>query len=770
MRPLAERWLRGERRGDLVAGFAVVVISLLAVVLVMRLWRADFGVPFLYTGDANLFLMLIKGALNHGWYVSNPDLGAPFGQHNQDFPTASGDTIHLLIVKFLGLFTGNVAAVVNLYFLLGFLITGAVAFAAFRALEVSRPPAAVCAVLFTLLPFHFVVGEAQPFNSAYWLIPIACYLALAVLADRPLFVRARRPVSRALAFASRRTLATLALCVVIGSAGNYYASYAALLIAVVALLALLPTRSARPLLAGAVVSVAILATVGLNALPTILYRHEHGSNPTVAKRRAGESELYSLSVAAMVLPIPDHRLSPLANLRDRYERDSPLPTSAGGPALGLVPTIGFLWLIGFALAAVVGAVPGFGRRSMHGCAAAATLVAVLIGTTGGFSVIFAHLISAQLRVWERYYLFIAFFALLAVALLLEAAVRRIGSNPRRGYLAPLLLGAVVAFGVFDQTGTSTTYLPDYSATEAQYSSDGEIVSAIERRLPPGSSVFQLPYVGYPEAPTPGRTAQYDQARPYIHSEGLRWSYGAMEDRADDWSAALADKPLGLVLPAVSAAGFDGVLVDRLAYGDRAAALESELGRTLRAQPLVSTDRRFAFYDTRAYGKRLQRGRPTGELAALRSATLHPLVVAPGDDLARYVPDGTAFDGSFALGAPEAALSIANPSAHRRAALLELRLERTSDVALRVELPGGPTRTLRAGRTIRARLALAPGSSQVRLSVIRSTAGVPVVVGTELLDSAQGPFLGDIRAAPSNPQETGFAHEPAGFTTTPIGSG
>src|SRR4051794_14143440 len=142
--------------------------------IVTRLWRADLGVPFLYSGDANLVLMVIKGGLHDGWFLNNHDLGAPFGQQLQDYPVLSGDSLHLLGMKALGLFIDNYAAAVNVYYILGFPLTGVSAFAVFRALGVTRLTAIVCAVLFALLPYHFLVGEAAPFNATYFAIPPAC--------------------------------------------------------------------------------------------------------------------------------------------------------------------------------------------------------------------------------------------------------------------------------------------------------------------------------------------------------------------------------------------------------------------------------------------------------------------------------------------------------------------------------------------------------------------------------------------------------------------
>jgi hypothetical protein len=47
-----------------------IILSILILSFVMELWRADFGIPFSYTGDALLGSITIKGMMENGWYGS----------------------------------------------------------------------------------------------------------------------------------------------------------------------------------------------------------------------------------------------------------------------------------------------------------------------------------------------------------------------------------------------------------------------------------------------------------------------------------------------------------------------------------------------------------------------------------------------------------------------------------------------------------------------------------------------------------------------------
>jgi phosphoglycerol transferase len=255
-------------------------------------------------------------------------------------------------------------------------------------------------------------------------------------------------------------------------------------------------------------------------------------------------------------------------------------------------------------------------------AGAATVAALLVATMGGFSSILG-LGNAQLRAWNRLSIFIAFFALIAVAWSLDRAGQRMSSLRLGRPLLGLALAGVFVVGALDQT--NTTYVPGYAETAASYEDDRDFVRRIESRMPENAAVFQLPYASFPESvpPPPGRTVVYDSLRPYIHSQDLRWSSGAMRGSRADWAGRLADVRLRTILPVVSALGFDGILLDRLGYDTDAAAdkAEGEL-RMLVGQPSMSNDDgRLLFFDLRAYNERFRAQHTEEKIADIRHRAL-----------------------------------------------------------------------------------------------------------------------------------------------------
>jgi phosphoglycerol transferase len=215
-----------------------------------------------------------------------------------------------------------------------------------------------------------------------------------------------------------------------------------------------------------------------------------------------------------------------------------------------------------------------------------TVVAVLVAATGGLSTLIA-VIWPQIRAWNRISVFIAFLSLAAAALLLGRLERRLRTS---AFVA--VLGSVLAVGLFDQTTEAS--VPPFEAVKAAWAKDVALFSTLEDRLPPEAMVVYLPYEPFPE-PQPGLRDLYEPAKAYLHSDDLRWSYGAMRGRPEDWGATIAAKPAAEVVAAARMEGFAAILVDRLAYADGGVAIEAGLGAELGAESLRSPNGRFLFW-------------------------------------------------------------------------------------------------------------------------------------------------------------------------------
>jgi hypothetical protein len=771
-----------RRRGSRAAGpLATAALTLIGAFLAMELWKADLAVPLRYAqvDDTKFYFMLVKGIIDHGWYQTNSNLGAPFGQQLYDFPQGA-DNLNFLLIKVLALFSSNWALVTNLFFLATFPLTGLAAYLAFRQLDVSRAPASVCAVLFALLPYHFYRHESQVLLSAYYSVPLTSYLFIALVSGKPVFTARRRPDrptpigARVLGKLSGRTLLSVGTCVVIGSAGLYYAGFALVLLPAATIIAAVGGRGRRALWSGLVVCVLIGATLAFNLAPSIAYGSRHGANTQIT-RTPIESEQLGMRLSNLLLPVQGDRIPGLSTVSGKYAAaTSPGYCESCNETLGVVGAGGFVILCLVGLTALVGVAgtAAAGRMAWQARfrpAALGVAVAFGIGTIGGVSGLIAYFVTPDLRGWNRLSLFIAFFSLLAVGMLLDGAQRRLR---RRRPQAPSAVGGrktaaerrrrltwlgllVAVLGVGSVEETSNFYLVSYSAAAREYKSDQVFGRRIEARLPAGSKVLELPYVPFPEGyhvagipttATSSFTTSYELLRPYLSTSGLDFSFAAVKGRPGDWESALSAKPLNLAVAGAAAAGFAGIYVDPRGYGTEAPRVEEWLQGLLGSGPIVSSLDNAWFFDLRPYAGRLAARTPAGDLAALRQATLFPLQAT--------------------CGSGPAELELTNPGDRPAAAVLSSTLRNgvAGGTQIVIGFPGGATERVTIASSqptlLRRRVILAPGTSTVTFSTI-ATATVPqgpdgnvVISDSTLTDSAFDAFARFTAIPGRTPPQTG----------------
>ena len=435
----------------------------------------------------------------------------------------------------------------------------------------------------------------------------------------------------------------------------------------------------------------------------------------------------------MLLPVDGHRLEPLARRALHYELTTITPANAfeSGQTLGLVGDIGFFALIFGALA---GTVAGARWRppALLRSASLPTIVAVLFGITAGIATLFAYAVTPNFHAPGRISIFISFFSLLAVAVLLDAGIRR-WVPAGRGWVAAVRAATIVVVGIADQT--TRLFVPRWDEVARAWHEDEAYAHAARGALSAGSSVFQLPYAAFPENDAPGRTVDYDGASRYVHGVGLRWSYGAMKGRPEDWSAALATAPAEVAATAAAAAGFEALELDRAGYVDNPldAILRERLGEPL----ITSDDGRYALFDLRPYRAELVARTGRMSVDAAGTAALHPVQLAYGEG----------FEEASRGEDPRSRRSVArtarivfdNPWPRPRAVAFETELVAGDGTERAVELlfPDGSRTTVRAtGRPaiVSHALQLPPGRSELVATVEGSAGGGDIEwIGTHAPD-------------------------------------
>jgi phosphoglycerol transferase len=704
------------------------VVSLAAAVVLLRLRHVNLRAPFEYAGDVVFYSAIVKAIVEQGWYLTITRAGAPGVLQLHDFPMF--DLVHNLAFRVMGLFSHDWALLLNLYFLAGFALIAMSALAVLRHFRISYAPALAASVLYAFLPSRLLKGEGHLQLDNFFQVPLAVLVALWLCGDAPPLVRDRGPGRwPGLDLRGRRSVVAIAVCLLTAGTGLYYAFFAGALFALGGAWASLRRRTPRHALAGLMLSGIMAAGLAAQALPTVIYQHRNGANIEIARRGAGEAEFYGLKITQLLLPSGSHRVPALSRLKERYQAGTlPKGGEVEYTTLGFVGAVGFVWLLAIGL---LGAQPRRARDDLLYPLAVLNLLAVLIGTLGGFGSLFAFLITPEIRTYCRIAVIIAFFSLFASALLIE----RLGAG--RAWRTGAMAAMALYLGLYDQV--SRQAVRPYASTEAAYNADRQLVSRIEAIVPAGGMIFQLPFLRFPESGAPPGMLEYDQLRFYLHSRSLRWSYPTIANRAGDaWASHVAGQEPATMIQTLSDTDFAGIVVDRNGYPDQGANLEAGLQRVLGPARLVSDDRRYVFFDLAAYSRAARASLSVEDRERRRQAATHTVYLRWSDGFFGEEKDA---NGLFHWSSGRAWLEINNSWDSARAVELtttfaaaqpplQLRID-SPLLTERIEVPpqGAPlTRTLTVppGRNLirvrgDGRPAIAPGDPRTMIWRMNNTA-------------------------------------------------
>ncbi len=651
-----------------------VFLTVLFVTVTLKLWQADLRVPLTYYGEANYNAMLVKGVLDFGWHVDNPAMAAPGELNLRDVPMMDNNLLFAMI-KLIGLFTKDYGVALNLFYLLTFPLVTLSAMFALRQLGISQLSAIFASVLYSMLPYHLDRGLHHLFLSAYFLVPLAALVTLWLAMGKLTLVDATIGKFR-LNWREPKLLASAIICLLISAGGTYYAFFTCFFLLVAACISSVSRRNWRCLILPAAMIAIVFGGLMLNLLPGVLHLRQYGDTPIV-RRAAIDAELYSFRLSQLLLPVTGHRVALLAKLKAAFNQRQFINENDTS-SLGMIGLVGFVTLFGWLLVRK----PELERLETDGSGgllsqlSVLNLAAVLLGTFGGLSALIALVITPKIRAYNRLSIFIAFFSLLTVGWLLDKfAERFVKTSSRQTAFAACLLVAL-AFGIFDQT--SARFVPDYPKNKAEFDSDQKFMRQLQTALPAGAMIFQLPLVSFPESPKVGRMFDYDHARGYLHSEGLRWSYGAMQGRDDEaWQKLLIAKPTAELIETVALSGFQGLYLNREGFSDT--KIESELEAALGKPQFTSDNGRLVFFDLRSFGAQLQT-KYGDQFAAKREEALHPLLLVWAEGCSELEgPPDNRYRWCSAIGE----LEITNGSAQAREVKLETSFATENDATLSI---------------------------------------------------------------------------------------
>jgi hypothetical protein len=207
----------------------------------------------------------------------------------------------------------------------------------------------------------------------------------------------------------------------------------------------------------------------------------------------------------------------------------------------------------------------------------------------------------MVRAYNRISVFIAFMCIAIVCMLFERILRSKSLASRTFSAKKITVYAVIVllfcFSAVEQLPGPYTSA-DYNSAAKEYLSDDAFVAEIEAEVPEDSMILQLPYHEYPEGGAVNNMNDYSLLVGYLHSDSLRWSFGASKGgMADAWIKDLSCQPVSVLVNSAVKAGYAGIYVDTRAYTDEdLSELKEELYVSTGTEPLISMDDNLLFYN------------------------------------------------------------------------------------------------------------------------------------------------------------------------------
>ena len=605
----------------------IVLITILTFFYVYRAWGFNLSIPYFYSGDALSNIAGIKGFIENGRFIENSNIGTPFGANFYDYP--SSESLYKFSIMSLTLFIKNPVVVLNLYYLLTFILTSIISYFVLRYFKISTGLSIFAALIIAFLPFHIRENIKHIHLATYYLIPLVVIVLYWIFTNQfhTKEVVGKKSLSK---FIKSKIFLSSIIMILIANNGIYYSFFTITFLIIAGIISSIEHKSIRNLIYSFLFTTIIAVTVLINILPNIIHQFKFGRNSSIGARSYNEAEYYGLKVIELFMPVTNFGNDYVRKFKERYNNFT-LTKSEGSSYLGIIGSIGFILLI----------LNLFTKKSFDkklDYLSYLNLWALLLTVTTGIGTIIGYLISSQIRVYARISIFINIFAIFALVFLLDKLFKK---YKKQLLLFNVLLILIYIVAILDQT---KPFDPNAKGITQLYYSDKNFVKKIENGLPEKSMIFQLPYKSFPESAPINSLTDYDLFRPYIHSKDLKWSYGIIKGTSQDqWIKTISSLPANQMVEKTTLAGYGGIYIDTAGYIDEGKELESQLSIILDEKPIKSNLNDLVFFSLKNYRKTLinQYGKKTFLIKEKQTLAL-PIIVEWGEDFYQEETDGQNF--------------------------------------------------------------------------------------------------------------------------------
>ena len=560
----------------------LLALTFLIMIVFFKLWNMDITVPTTYTGgdDAGL-LVNAKMLTQQGWCLSTDRLGTPFGGDYYDFTANVMHNFDLITLKIFAMVTGNAAVAFNLEYFSIFIFASLISYFVMRELKITNWISICGSLTFAFSPFIIMRGTQHIVLSTCYFVPLSILLCIWIYERDDILCFNKH------FFKNKRNWFVILFVILIANNGiAYYQFFTCFLLFVTGISKLIKTKKLKFLLKSIAATAGIVLCMLVNMIPIFIYTSTHGDNP-LAVIRGGfvESEIYGLKLIQLFLPVDGHGLNWLCHIINYYNNSTIYFNENITSYIGVMGICGLLFSL--TMIFMKKKTDVFNRLTLM---SELNLMMILLATGSGIGTMFAFVISAKIRGYNRISIFIAYVSILVFCIGLNAFYQK--------YKKKWIIGVGILFTaicLWEQIPAG--YIPDYGIIKTDYESDELFVQNIEDSVSEGAMIYQLPYHEYPESGMVNQMSDYQLFVGYIHSDKLKWSYGAIKGReADTWLDNASNLPVQRLAVFLKKNGFEGIYIDRRAYSAAdVEIIENKLSSITKYKPIYSNNGNLSFF-------------------------------------------------------------------------------------------------------------------------------------------------------------------------------
>ncbi|SDM38181.1 hypothetical protein [Lachnospira pectinoschiza] len=579
-------WCRNSYK-DIIAIILMAIIITAFLQYFYNIFQCNINIPFNYTGNDELSTLVeAKITQETGWNVHTDNLAAPYGFDNHNNIISGLHNFDTLTTKIFTQITGSVGAGINLTFLSAFYLIALISYIVFRNLKLKRWISALGALDFAMLPFIFFRNEEHLVLTCYYFVPLAILMCFWLYEDERFFLPNKQ------FFKYKRNYWGLIMSLLVANSGIvYWQFFACMFICVAVFIRVLNKRHFIDIIRGLISLLSIITFMIIGCIPEIIYIINNGGGLAGRLRGIQDSEVFSLKIIQLILPVRGHGISYLESIINSYNSDVPCVNENVSSYIGFVGIIGLIVL--FCILVTRKSI--IKNEKVHERLAflsGLNIFAILFGTIGGFGACMFVFMTQTLRSFNRISVHIGFFTIMAVCLLLDYYNDKIKKLYAK-IIFILVVGAMFMITIWEQNPKLTF---DYESVEESWVSDDNFVAEIENVMDDGAIIYQLPYQPYPESGCQLGMYPQELFKGYMHSHKLRWTYGITKDTEDaEYIQHFALLETSEMVAELKEAGFSGIYICRKAYTETDLdKLETELTELL-GEPIISEDNTLSFF-------------------------------------------------------------------------------------------------------------------------------------------------------------------------------